>query len=184
MLCEASNSSALCGENMKYHSEYTKLIFAQSSMYECSEYLQLYKSGYQGNSQTTRAFQRAISKAFVITYAKPFLKSNKGTKENFGGGSIQSKWVNCDLEIKKTHEQIVKHSRNLWVAHTDLSSLEPEIKLSGSMKTIVTTSQEYYLDEFGFSNLHKLLTLCENSIAENMKKLRKHILSSNTKCNT
>ncbi len=161
---------------MHYHSEYAKLIFAEKAISECSEYLQLFKDGYKANNRKRTIFERATSKAFIITYAKPFLASNKGTKEGYGSGSISTKWLSsCEAEIKTTHHQIVKLSRHLWVAHTNLALAEPEIKLTGPMQQMVSSSQEYFLDEFGLSTLNKLLILCDNSIHSKMDIIRKQI---------
>lgn len=59
-----------------YQVEYTKYELAKLSFLECLDYLNLYEKGVEFFSEEPLAFQRSISKAFVITYARPFTKNN------------------------------------------------------------------------------------------------------------
>ncbi len=117
-MAENINQSHLEREYAKYH-------FASFGFSECGEYLDIYEKNSSCIQGSAHAFETAISKSFVITYARPFT-------DNQGLGTLSDRWTRAlDERIRSLHNALVGTGRNILVAHMDVYELNATIEVKG-----------------------------------------------------
>jgi len=112
--------------NNRFDIEFVKYEFAKYSFRECLNFLDLHRqlnTYVHGNL----SFEIMVSTAFVVTYARPFSKSNR-EYHGMSMGSISKRWLRkLSQRHKKTHDYLVKTGRNALAAHIDLGKLMPNV---------------------------------------------------------
>lgn len=112
--------------NNRYDIEFKKYEFAKYSFQECLNFLELYRQ-LHNYVQSNLSFETMVSTAFVVTYARPFSKSNR-EYHGMKMGCISTKWLKELSEShKKKHEYLVGTGRNALAAHIDLGKLMPNV---------------------------------------------------------
>lgn len=112
--------------NNRYDIEFVKYEFAKYSFRECLNFLYLHKN-LHAYVQNNLSFGNMVSTAFVVTYARPFSKSNK-EYHGMSMGTISIKWLNTlSQSLKKKHDYLVGTGRNALAAHIDLGKLMPNV---------------------------------------------------------
>ncbi len=160
--------------------EFVKYELAKLSFQECLEYLNLYEIGIQFFKDKKFTFERAISKSFVITYARPFT-DNKAV-DSKGVGSISTKWLKeLPEEIRKTHNNLVGKGRNSLVAHIDINALKPNVWIKEQHNDYVFDWCIPMINYNTSGNLRELVRRAYSFSVEHQEKIkpklkRKHIV--------
>ena len=112
--------------NNRFDIEFVKYEFAKYSFRECLNFLDLHRQLHtyvQGNL----SFGTMVSTAFVVTYARPFSKSNR-EYHGMRMGAISTKWLKkLSQSQKKKHDYLLGTGRNALAAHIDLGKLMPNV---------------------------------------------------------
>ena len=112
--------------NNRFDIEFVKYEFAKYSFRECLNFLYLHRQLHtyvQGNL----SFGTMVSTAFVVTYARPFTKSNR-KYHGMRMGAISTKWLKkLSQSQKKKHDYLFGTGRNALAAHIDLGKLMPNV---------------------------------------------------------
>ena len=161
-----------------YQVEYTKYELAKLSFLDCLDYLKLYEKGVDFFTEEPLAFERAMSKAFVITYARPF--TNNNSVGGLGVGSISTRWVRTlPSAQRELHEELVSDGRNSLVAHLDIEKLQPMIFLKpGNLNDHIMNWCLYSINSNSIYDLRALATAAHEFCYEQQKKIRPNISES------
>jgi hypothetical protein len=162
--------------------QFLKLEFAKLSFQECSEYLDLYESCVSLLSENDSfVFERAISKCFIITYARPFTKNNP--VNGHGVGKFSQKWTKTLQHNQvKLHNNLVGDGRNALVAHIDIDKLKPNLWIKpGEHNDYVIDWPILMINKNNIPDLRKLLSVARSSCLEQQELLKeklgnKHII--------
>jgi len=112
--------------NNRFDIEFVKYEFAKYSFKECLNFLYLYKE-LNNHVNDNLSFGNMVSTAFVISYARPFSKSNR-EYHGMRMGSISTKWLKqLRKGLSEKHEYLVGTGRNSLAAHIDLGKLMPNV---------------------------------------------------------
>jgi hypothetical protein len=158
-----------------YQVEYTKYELAKLSFLDCLDYLKLYEKGVDFFTEEPLAFELAMSKAFVITYARPF--TNNNSVGGFGVGSISTRWVKTlPAAHRELHEELVRDGRNSLVAHLDIEKLQPMIFLKpGNHNDHIMNWCLYSINSNSIGDLRALATAAHEFCYEQQEKIRPKI---------
>jgi hypothetical protein len=112
--------------NNRFDIEFVKYEFAKYSFRECLNFLDLHKELHT-YVQDNLSFGNMVSTAFVVTYARPFSKSNK-EYHGMSMGAISTKWLKkLSQSLTEKHNYLVGTGRNALAAHIDLGKLMPNV---------------------------------------------------------
>jgi hypothetical protein len=152
--------------------EFVKYEFAKLSFMECAEYLDLYEKGLPLFTNKPFAFKRAISKSFVITYARPF--TNNNSVDGKGVGTISTKWVKTlPGAQRKLHELLIGEGRNSLVAHIDISKLKPNVWVKeGAHNDYVFDWVLPMISENNLADLRELVSTAYKFCHEHQQKIK------------
>lgn len=158
--------------------EYTKYELAKLSFLDCLDYLNLYEKGVGFFTEEPLAFERAMSKAFVITYARPF--TNNNSVGGLGVGSISTRWVKgLPSRQRELHQEWVSDGRNSLVAHLDIEKLKPMIFLKpGDLNDHIINWCLCPVNSNSIADLRTLVTAANEFCYEQQKKIRPNISDS------
>ena len=164
--------------NNRFDIEFVKYEFAKYSFQECLNFLDLYRMLHtylQGNL----SFGIMVSTAFVVTYARPFSKSNR-EYHGMSMGSISTKWLKkLSQRHKKKHDYLVGTGRNALAAHIDLGKLMPNVFIKdGQHNDYVFNLQLPTIDYNTLSDYIELTKAALQFCQEHQEGLKPH-LSSN-----
>lgn len=161
-----------------YQVEYTKYELAKLSFLECLDYLNLYEKGVEFFSEEPLAFERSISKAFVITYARPFTKNN--AVGGHGVGSISTRWVTGLPDNQRAlHHELVNEGRNSLVAHLDIEKLQPMIFLKpGNLNDHIINWCICPINQNSIYDLRALVTAAQEFCYQQQQRIRPNISDS------
>jgi len=161
-----------------YQVEYTKYELAKLSFLECLDYLNLYEKGVEFFSEEPLAFERSISKAFVITYARPFTKNN--AVGGHGVGSISTRWVTRLPDKQRAlHHELVNEGRNSLIAHLDIEKLQPMIFLKpGNLNDHIINWWICPINQNSIYDLRALVTAAQEFCYQQQQRIRPNISDS------
>ncbi|MDL0430214.1 hypothetical protein QPM17_03705 [Marinobacter sp. TBZ242] len=161
-----------------YQVEYTKYELAKLSFLECLDYLRLYEKGVDFFADSPLAFERALSKAFTITYARPF--THNDPVGGMGVGSISTGWIKkLPSKQRELHEELVGDGRNAMVAHLDIGKLLPLIFVKpGNRNDHIIDWRICSLNENSIDDLRALATAAHKYCFEHQGKIEPKIKDS------